>query len=139
MAAKPPEPEGTPLSTLFVEDGFERNYARVERMLHPDDIEFVLARARNGIDETIARKRNASKRRPDRLQDLIIEIITKNLSMKPAELLAELKKHVRGQVVEEITEDEIYFIAKDGKGGNPAQISGLKDRITRAKKYIKSL
>ncbi len=96
------------------------------------------------LDECITGKRrqrsNALKPRKDELQKLIIEIATENPDITPTALLIELKKYkdVR-KVIADITEDEIHFTGKDENSSKSATISGLKDRLTRAKKYINSL
>jgi hypothetical protein len=78
----------------------------------------------------------AQKTRSDPLQSLIIKIISNDPQITATELLDELSKHEGGGIVEEITDDKIYFYGKDKKGGNSAKITGLKDRMTRARKII---
>lgn len=80
----------------------------------------------------------ASKPRPDPLNTLIHEVLTDNPAMTEKEVLEALYEHERSGVIEEITEDEIYYI-KGGKGGFTAPISGLKDRVSRIKKKMNSL
>ena len=95
------------------------------------------------LDECITGKRrqrsNASKPRTDELQKLIIEIATEKPDITQTALLIELKKYkdVR-KVIADITEDEIYFTGKGEDSSKAAPISGLKDRLTRAKKIINS-
>lgn len=81
-------------------------------------------------------KHIAQKTRLDPLQSLIIETIISNPQITVPELLDELKKIEGDGIVEEITDDKIYFFGKDKKGGNSAKKTGLKDRMTRAKKII---
>jgi hypothetical protein len=90
---------------------------------------------RSEIQKEISEKarENAKKPRPDPLSSLIFKILTDDPSLTWCEVLEALREHENGEVIEEITEDEIYYI-KDGKGGKPAPISGLKDRVSRIKK-----
>ena len=73
------------------------------------------------------------------MQKLIIEIATEKPDITQTALLIELKKYkdVR-KVIADITEDEIYFTGKGEDSSKAAPISGLKDRLTRAKKIINS-
>jgi hypothetical protein len=78
----------------------------------------------------------AQKTRTDPLQNLIIEIMTKNPHITEPKLLAQLEALTGAGVIEEIEDDKIYYIGKDGKGGKSAKITGLKDRMSRARKKI---
>jgi hypothetical protein len=102
---------------------------------------YVLAAQDEATTGRRRQKQIASKRRPDALQELIISLVQKTPSISVKNLLKALKSMdgelSDAEVIEEITDDEIYFI-ENGKGGNIAPISGLKDRLTRAKKIIKS-
>lgn len=93
------------------------------------------------LDECATGKRrqsaNAKKSRADALQLLIIDILEKAPSIKPADLLKELRKLEGQGVIDEITDDDIFFIEK-GHGGKSALISGLKDRMSRARKKLVS-
>lgn len=82
-------------------------------------------------------RRAASAPRPDRLQALIVEIVEKSPTITCPALLERLRQCAGDGVVEEIDDDEIWFV--DGKGkGEHTPISGLKDRLTRAKKKVRS-
>lgn len=79
----------------------------------------------------------ARKSRPDALQSLILGIMKSKPGMKPRELLEVLREYEGGPVIDEITEDKIFFI-QNGQGGKSAPISGLKDRMSRARKKLSS-
>lgn len=96
---------------------------------------------RAALDEAATGRRrqrsNAKRLRTDPLQSLIQDIMMADPRIKSTELMDALRKHVGGPVIEEITEDEIFFV-RNGRGGNAAPISGLKDRMSRARKKILS-
>jgi hypothetical protein len=93
------------------------------------------------LDEvTTGRRRqtkNARKSRPDALSALIVDIVEQKPDVTESELLAELRKHDRGSVIDDITEDRIFY-SKNGYGGHSAPISGLKDRLSRLRKKRES-
>ena len=74
----------------------------------------------------------AKKPRRDALQALIEKIVVELPKITSPELLNALRTD-GGRVIEEITQEDIYFIEGE-RGGNVAKISGLKDRLYRAKK-----
>jgi hypothetical protein len=77
----------------------------------------------------------AQRDRTDALQKLIIQILEKKPYLNSRTILPELEKHKHG-VINDIDEELIYF--NDKKGEYSAKISGLKDRVSRAKKKLKS-
>ncbi len=81
--------------------------------------------------------KRACQPRPDPLQLLIQKAVLENPSIRANGLLTWLKEQERGEVIDEITSDEIYWIVDNGRGGSSAPISGLKDRLSRAKKTLK--
>jgi len=98
---------------------------------------FHLAALEEAVTGERRQRANAKRPRPDALQILICEIVANEPEITVTELLAVLNKYPRGQVIDEITQDEICFV-QDGHGGNSAPVSGLKDRLSRARKRIKS-
>ena len=71
-------------------------------------------------------------KRCDLLQELILEIASKTPEVTAPELIDRLKREKFDGVIEDVDKSKIYFI--DGKGGSKsAKISGLKDRLSRAK------
>ena len=84
----------------------------------------------------------ASGERPDALQNLIIEILKKEPKAKEFDVLRELKKlehDENDKVIYAISETQIEWVKDDGTLADPpAPISGLKHRISRAKKKIKN-
>lgn len=81
-------------------------------------------------------RQNAKKPRPDALQKLIVEILTARPDLTVLQLLDELEKVKGHGIIEDIDDGEISFSHK-GKL-KQAPISGLKDRISRAREKVKS-
>ena len=84
----------------------------------------------------LARK-GGTTRKPDALQGLIETIVTRRRDITLAELIIELhaRQSVR-DVIQDIDDDSVCFAANDGS--KVAPLSGLKDRLSRAKKKIRS-
>ena len=74
-------------------------------------------------------KANAKRPRTDALSGLISRIFDAKPDITETELLAELRKREREGVIEEISDDEIYYIQNDQS--RSAAISGLKNRLYR--------
>ena len=84
------------------------------------------------------RQKELSKRpRSDALQKIIIEIIRSQPNLTAAEVLAVLKTHKGDSIIEYIDEENKNIEWKDSNE-NPKStpISGLKDRVRRAKRII---
>lgn len=90
-----------------------------------------------GIGERITKryrqKAIAKEPRPDALTLLISEIVQSNPEITDKELLRKLEDNKHQGVIEDIDDENIWFV---GKGNKPdsAKISGLKDRLSRIKK-----
>jgi len=83
------------------------------------------------------RNREAAKKpRGDALQDLILEILKATPQATTREVRQELKKHEGCGVVERVSDSCIEWARKDGSIQETA-ISGLKDRVSRARKKVK--
>lgn len=82
---------------------------------------------------------NAKKSRQDALGAMLLEIMERNPAITSDQLLAELRKRERGVVIESINDEEktIEWINKDGRPRD-TPFSGLKDRISRAQKILRS-
>jgi hypothetical protein len=52
-------------------------------------------------------------------------------------LLARLVAHQHGGVIEDIDEEDIWYVNNRGQSKR-APVSGLKDRLTRARKFLRS-
>jgi hypothetical protein len=83
-------------------------------------------------------RRGGSSKKTDALGEVILEEVQK----RPAITVTELLKHLQSlqdlrQVVDDIDEEAISFTDRKGHTKN-APISGLKDRLSRAKKALKS-
>jgi len=82
--------------------------------------------------------RAAKSPRPhDPLQALIIEIVTADQAVSAVKLLRELRRQSGGGVINFVDDDSIQFWGNKGEM-MAAPISGLKDRLTRALKKIRS-
>jgi hypothetical protein len=89
------------------------------------------------LDERARLRSRASKPRTDALQKLIIEIVTAKPDITQADLLHDLERCAAlHDVINEIEDGEISF--NDDGVLKSAPVSGLKDRLTRAKKIINS-
>lgn len=91
------------------------------------------------LDEAVSGRRrqraNAKKPRRDALQLLIEAIVAKNPKITVTELQDKLRLHEHGDVIETIGDTDGVIEWHDGN--HPAEsspISGLKDRLSRAKK-----
>ena len=82
---------------------------------------------------------NARKPRPDALQTLILQIMKRNPAIPPDGLLAELRKYEHGDVIDTFNDEE-SVIDWHNKAGRvfSAPCSGLKDRMSRARKNLRS-
>ncbi len=92
------------------------------------------------LTKPVAQSVNGSNKRPDGLQVLIDEIVANSPDIKPKQLLEELRRLESGDVIDNINDDEGTIEWRDEN--NPAgisPISGLKDRLSRAKRKTSSL
>jgi hypothetical protein len=79
----------------------------------------------------------ASHARPDDLGSLIVEIVRDDPEISWKDLLKELERRAGQGVIESITEDDfIQWRTSDGTT-EKTPISGLKDRLTRARDSLK--
>jgi hypothetical protein len=76
---------------------------------------------------------NARKSRPDTLQALILEIMKRKPKITQKEMLAQLQNH---ELIYEITDQTIVWW--DNSKIEKAPLSGLKDRMSRARKNLQS-
>jgi hypothetical protein len=88
--------------------------------------------------QTAFSKKGGAAPKLDALQKLILEIARRNPHITQTELLDELENRERGSVVIDIDRQLgiIDFKNKSDRDGKLARISGLKDRLSRAKKKI---
>ena len=96
------------------------------------------------IDELRTGKRRqralAEKDRADPLAKLIAGIVNKTPDISEPDLRTALRAEQRHGVIDEIDDIEgaIWLVDKHGRGGESVPLSGLKDRLSRAKKKLKS-
>ena len=88
-------------------------------------------------------RRGGTSRKTDALQELIVTIVREKPGITEAELLEKLKSMSHGAIIDDIdeasepegeNEPRIYF-HRDGRSKS-APISGLKDRLSRARKVV---
>jgi hypothetical protein len=95
---------------------------------------------REGLRSTDQRAA-AKNPRPDALQRLIIDIVAKVPAISSNRLLSGFRDLAaepgKSDVVFEVDETEVHFFEGEHKTGK-AKISGLKDRLRRARKTIKA-
>lgn len=116
---------------------------------HPkfEHVDRILAKVRAGDSETadyalagfdsFFHSVVASHARPDDLGSLIVDIVRDDPEISWKDLLKELEKRAGQGLIESITEDDfIQWRTSDGTTEN-TPISGLKDRLTRARDFLK--
>jgi hypothetical protein len=82
-------------------------------------------------------RRGGTVKKTDALQALIIELVRKAPSLTGSALLERLRTMQGGGVVDDIADGTISFHGRDGRIKD-APISGLKDRLSRARKILRS-
>ena len=122
------------------ETAFEAWQAQLDRAV-PVACQFSLEKALEDAERARQRflahqaRKGGTTCKSDALQDLIHEVVTRRPGISAKELLEALRGH--GPPVEDIDGGTIYFANRDGSH-KEAPISGLKDRLTRARKKLKS-
>jgi hypothetical protein len=86
---------------------------------------------------TEAARKGGRARKTDALQTLIEQIVARKPNITQAQLLAELERCCEARDVSEIDNGTIYFESTKGSL-KTAKLSGLKDRLSRAKKKLRS-
>jgi hypothetical protein len=124
--------------TALREEAFARiEYEQVRMMpvYHQTNVEHALEDAESGrgrILSQLARKGAAAKKR-NPLQELIETLVEKQPTVSLKSLITDLKYAVGGGVVEDVSDGQICFIGHDNETKS-VKISGLKHRLTRARK-----
>lgn len=79
-----------------------------------------------------------SSKKTDALQEVILGAVQKRPAITERDLLRHLQSlQCLRQVVDDINEETIFITDRDGRS-KEAPVSGLKDRLSRAKKALKS-
>jgi hypothetical protein len=108
-----------------------------------ETVESLLEKADN-FRQTIfvERARRAGRaRKADALQKRIVEIVQERPGITAPQLLDRLEAEERGGLIQEIVDGVIHFTQPDGSNdgrSKTAPVSGLKDRLSRAKKQLSS-
>ena len=76
-------------------------------------------------------------RKTDVLQELIERIVRRNLAITVRALESQLREHQGIEPIQDFSNGTISFTNHDGRTKD-AELSGLKDRLSRAKKKIGS-
>jgi hypothetical protein len=94
------------------------------------------------LDEaTTGRRRqrdNSRKPRPDRLQSIILEIMTNKPAVTLAELIVQLRRYPIGDVIDGIKDEDETIDWHDEHKLRSTPFSALKHRMSRARKIIAS-
>jgi hypothetical protein len=80
-------------------------------------------------------------KKPDALQELIISLVRKRQGMTVSQLLKALEREPPGSTIIEIVDGQISFAQPNGTPEGrmkEAAVSGLKDRLSRARKKLNS-
>ena len=86
-------------------------------------------------------RRGGQAKKSDALQQAIVSLVQSDLDITEAKLRAMLTRERLPELIEDVDEEEISFVWLDGSGrrrSKQAAISGLKHRLSRAKKALKS-
>lgn len=86
---------------------------------------------------TYQAKKGGKASKIDALQVKIQELVQQNPNLSEAKLKARLTRDAYPDLIEDVDEDEVWFKSHDGTSKS-ALIKGLKDRLYRAKKALKS-
>src|SRR5262249_7730093 len=111
-----------------------RNQTTIEKFLadgEADKRRFLSQQGRKG----------GQTKRPDALQEAILDIVRRRPEITEARLRDLLTRERFPELITDIDEDTIWFVQSDGperKRLKEAPISGLKHRLSRAKKTLKS-
>jgi hypothetical protein len=82
-------------------------------------------------------RKGGKAKKPDALQELILDIARHAPSITALQLLERIKDRSGIAPLEDVDEQVIYFTGHDGRS-KEARISGLKDRLSRAKEKLNS-
>jgi hypothetical protein len=106
-------------------------------------IEQFLADAERDRDWFLSQlgRKGGRAKKPDALQQAILDLVRRDPHITEAKLKDMLTRERFPDLIEDVDEETISFVWLDGSGrqrSKPAAISGLKDRLSRAKKALKS-
>jgi hypothetical protein len=82
-------------------------------------------------------RKGGKAEKTDTLQTLIGDTVAQRPTITAPELLEALRRHVNCHPIQEITKEFIWFTDRHGKS-KKARLTGLKDRLSRAKKNLRS-
>jgi hypothetical protein len=82
-------------------------------------------------------RKGGNVKKADSLNELILEIVRRRPAMTAAELLERLRQQQYQNTIQDIDEHTIWFTTRDGRSKS-AKISGLKDRLSRALRSLRS-
>jgi hypothetical protein len=108
--------------------------APIEKLLEDAEREkerFLSQRSRKG----------GQAQKSDALRQAILDLVRRDLDITEAKLKDTLTRERFPDLIEDVDEEKIWFVQLDGSGrrrSKSALISGLKHRLSRAKKTLKS-
>jgi hypothetical protein len=125
-------------------DDSHASSAELLRMIRCFDLGVQYRRAELGmmfpkIEDSFRVRRQkelARKPRSDALQQIIIEILHKDLTLTARQVLHRLEGYTGMGVIESVSEDNIEWIGKNGHIKD-TPVTGLDDRIRRARDFLK--
>lgn len=82
-------------------------------------------------------RKGGRARKTDTLQELIEQLVRRNPTITEPELLKALRRHQPIEPIQDIEGKVVFFTTHDGRT-KQAKLSGLKDRLRRAKQRLGS-
>jgi hypothetical protein len=132
-----------PVLWRSVKQELDRDQMRGVPIAGQESIEFLLERAdrlRRDVNTESARRAGRAPK-ADALQQYIVALVRKRPDITSRQLLAHLEQERWNGLIVEIADGMVCFLQPDGiKDGRTKEtpISGLKDRLSRAKKQVHS-
>jgi len=110
---------------------------------YQESVEAILEKFDRARRSTLAEQASRAGRAPkaDALQKYIVALVSERPGLTEHELLARLEQDQGRELVQDIEDGAIYFTQPDGSEigrTKKAPLTGLKDRLSRAKKQINS-
>jgi hypothetical protein len=126
-----------PLIMALAMEDMASEMARSVPLYSQKSMESALAKAekiRNRVRSEDGR-RGGRPRRSDALQGLIVEIVARRPGIRASDLFDRLRNQEIGGIIEDVEDDKIHFRHSE-HDSRSAPISGLKDRLARARKSV---
>lgn len=118
----------------------------MEKKFDPSRVDAIATKVKQGSGETatyaasvfqsLMQSLAASNPRPDDLQKIILNIVRENPAISENDLLRELHRQAFG-VISAIEDGQIEWDSHTGRARS-TPVSALKDRLSRAKKFLRN-